>query len=158
MNKNEASQTGIIAWFARNSVAANLLMFTIIVVGMASYSGINKKMFPEFDANAISVTVAYLGAAPQEIEQSVVLKIEDAIENIQGIKRVTSTANEGMANVIIELQSGYSITEKLNEVQMQVDAISTFPQQAEKPIIAKQERDGDVLWVSVYGAMDQSTR
>ena len=156
--KPEAPSTGIIAWFTRNSVAANLLMLTIIVMGLASYAGINKKMFPEFDANAIKVTVAHLGAAPEEVELSVVLKIEDAIENIEGIKRITSTASEGLASIVIELKSGYSITEKLSEVQMQVDAISTFPQQAERPIVAKQEMQSDVLWVSVHGSMSQSTR
>ncbi len=158
MNSTADHPRGIIAWFTRNAVAANLLMLSIILLGIASYSSINKKMFPEFDANAIQISVAYLGAAPEEVELSVVLKIEDALEDIEGLKTVTSTANEGAASIIIELQSGYSLTDKLSEVQMQVDAISTFPKEAEQPIITQQAMQSDVLWISVYGSMDKATR
>ncbi|MGB0496378.1 MAG: efflux RND transporter permease subunit [Kangiellaceae bacterium] len=150
--------TGIIAWFARNSVAANLLMIGIFLVGAFSYSTINKKMFPEFNVNMISITVPHLGAAPEEVEKSVVLKVEEALENIEGIKRMTSFSNEGVGRVQLELQSGYSMSEKLDEVQQQVDAITTFPLQTEKPIVQKVEFQSDVLWVSVYGQMDRKSR
>lgn len=150
--------TGIIAWFARNPVAANLLMFGIFAVGLFSYSTINKKMFPEFNPNMISISVAHLGAAPEEVEQSVILKLEEAIENIEGIKRITSNAFEGRGQVTIELQSGYSMSEKLDEVQMQVDAITTFPTQTEKPMVTKVEFQGDVMWLSVHGSMDRKNR
>ena len=150
--------TGIIAWFARNGVAANLLMFFILAGGYFSYQHINKKMFPEFQANSIRVMVPHLGAAPEEVEQAVVLKVEEALEDLDGIKRITSVASEGMATVNIELQSGYSLSEKLDEVQMQVDAITTFPEQAEKPIITKQEMKSQVLWLSVSGEMSRRSR
>ena len=150
--------SGIIAWFARNNVAANLLMVSILVVGMFSYQSINKKMFPEFNPNSIQVMVAHLGAAPEEVEQSVILKVEEALEDIEGIKRITSTANEGVGIVNIELQSGYSMSEKLDEVQMQIDAITTFPEQTEKPIISKLEFKSQVLWLSINGSMDRRSR
>ncbi|MCH2056246.1 MAG: efflux RND transporter permease subunit [Thalassotalea sp.] len=158
MNQVKEELTGIIAWFTRNSVAANLLMVFILVAGMFSFQGLNKKMFPEFNPNSIQVLVPHLGAAPEEVEQSVILKVEEAIENIEGIKRVTSSAQEGIGIVTIELQSGYSMSEKLDEVQMQVDAITTFPAQTEKPIITKQEFKGQVLWLSVSGSMERRTR
>lgn len=150
--------TGIIAWFTRNPVAANLLMVAIILMGLFSYFTINKKMFPEFNPNTITVNVPYLGAAPEEVEKGILLKVEEAIENIEGIKRMTSLAFEGQGRVNLELQNGYSLSEKLDEVQMQVDAITTFPEQAEKPLVTKLEFQGDVLWVSVYGTMDRRTR
>ncbi|MFT5759309.1 MAG: multidrug efflux pump subunit AcrB [Alteromonadaceae bacterium] len=150
--------SGIIAWFARNNVAANLLMVSILVVGIFSYQNINKKMFPEFNPNSIQVTVAHLGAAPEEVEQSVILKVEEALEDLEGIKRITSTANEGFGVVNIELQSGYSISEKLDEVKMQVDAITTFPEQTEKPIVSKLEFKSQVLWLSINGTMDRRSR
>ncbi len=150
--------TGIIAWFARNPVAANLLMFGIFAVGLFSYSTINKKMFPEFNPNMISISVPHLGAAPEEVEQSVILKVEEAIENIEGIKRITSNAFEGRGQITLELQSGYSMSEKLDEVQMLVDAITTFPSQTEKPMITKVEFQGDVMWLSVHGSMDRKNR
>lgn len=150
--------TGIIAWFARNSVAANLLMVSILGLGIFSYQGINKKMFPEFNPNSIQVVVPHLGAAPVEVEQSVILKVEEALEDIEGIKRITSTANEGVGIINIELQSGYSMSEKLDEVQMQVDAITTFPEQTEKAIITKLEFKNQVMWLSVHGPMDRRSR
>jgi len=150
--------TGIIAWFARNPVAANLLMFGIFAMGLFSYSTINKKMFPEFNTNTISISIPHLGAAPEEVEKSVILKVEDALENVEGIKRMTSFAFEGLGRVNLELQSGYSMSEKLDEVQQQVDAITTFPTQTEKPIISKLEFQSDVLWMSVYGNMDRKNR
>jgi len=150
--------TGIIAWFTHNSVAANLLMVFILVSGYFSYQGINKKMFPEFNANSIQVMVPHLGAAPEEVEQSVILKVEESLEDIEGIKRITAVAREGIGIITIELQSGYSMSEKLDEVQMQVDAITTFPEQAEKPIVTKQEFKGQVMWLSVSGPMERRAR
>ncbi|SES64483.1 efflux RND transporter permease subunit [Thalassotalea agarivorans] len=158
MSQNEAPLRGIIPWFANNSVAANLLMVFIIVVGLFSYQNINKKMFPEFNPNSIQVRVAHLGASPEEVEESVVLKVEEAIEDINGIKRVTSSAFEGVGVVNIELQSGYSLSEKLDEVQMQVNAITTFPEQTEKPLVTKQEFMSQVMWLSVSGTMDRRAR
>jgi multidrug efflux pump subunit AcrB len=155
---NNEKHTGIIAWFAHNSVAANLLMVFILVAGYFSYQGINKKMFPEFNANSIQVMVPHLGAAPEEVEQSVILKVEEALDDIEGIKRITATAREGVGIVTIELQSGYSMSEKLDEVQMQVDAITTFPEQAEKPIVTKREFKGQVMWLSVSGSMERRAR
>ncbi|MCW8832955.1 MAG: efflux RND transporter permease subunit, partial [Colwellia sp.] len=121
--------TGIIAWFAHNSVAANLLMIFILTAGFYSYQNLNKKTFPEFNVNSIQVTVPHLGAAPEEVELGVILKVEESLEDIEGIKKITSRALEGVGIVTIELQSGYSMSEKLDEVQMQVDAITTFPEQ-----------------------------
>ncbi|NMP30087.1 efflux RND transporter permease subunit [Thalassotalea sp. M1531] len=158
MSQEKEDLTGIIAWFTRNSVAANLLMIFILVAGFFSFQGLNKKMFPEFNPNSIQIIIPHLGAAPEEVEQSVILKVEEAIENIEGIKRLTSTANEGMGRVIIELQSGYSMSEKLDEVQMQIDTITTFPEQAEKPIVTKQEFKGQVMWLSVSGPMERRAR
>ena len=155
---DEKEYTGIIAWFTRNSVAANLLMVFILLVGFYSYQNLNKKMFPEFNPNSIQVVVPHLGAAPEEVEEAVILKVEESLEDIEGIKRIVSTASEGLGRVIVELQSGYSMAEKLDEVQQQVDAITTFPEQAEKPIITKQEFKGQVLWLSVSGPMDRRSR
>ncbi|MEW6981367.1 efflux RND transporter permease subunit [Colwelliaceae bacterium 6471] len=158
IEQSSEKASGIIAWFARNGVAANLLMISILVLGMFSYQSINKKMFPEFNANSIRVMVAHLGAAPEEVEQSVILKVEEALEDIEGIKRITSTANEGVGIVNIELLSGYSLSEKLDEIQMQVDAITTFPEQTEKPLVTKLEFKSQVLWLSVNGSMDRRSR
>lgn len=158
MSEQKEQLTGTIAWFARNSVAANLLMIFILVAGFFSYQHINKKMFPDFNPNSIQVMVPHLGAAPEEVEQSVILKVEESLEDIEGFKRITSTAREGLGIVTIELQSGYSLAEKLDEVKMQVDSITTFPAQTEKPIVTKQEFKSQVLWLSVSGSMSRRAR
>ncbi|WNC68030.1 efflux RND transporter permease subunit [Thalassotalea nanhaiensis] len=158
MTEIKENLTGFIAWFARNSVAANLLMVFILVMGAYSYQNITKKMFPEFSPNTILVSVTHLGASPADVEQSVVLRIEEKLENIQGLKRITSEATEGLATVTIEINSGYSLEEKLDEVQMQIDTITTFPAQIERPLVMKQEFQMDVMWLAVSGDMDRRTR
>ena len=160
INHTETSEkhSGIIPWFVHNSVAANLLMILIIFAGFFSYLHINKKMFPEFNPNLIQVSVAHLGATPEEVEKSVILKVEEALEDIEGIKRITSEAQEGFGIVSIELITGYSLSEKLNEVQMNIDTITTFPAQTEKPIVTRLEFKGQVLWLSVHGSMDRRAR
>jgi multidrug efflux pump subunit AcrB len=88
-------EKGIIAWFAANHVAANLLMIFIIVGGLITASTIRQETQPEFELNMIQVRVPYLGAAPQEVEEGVILKVEEAIQDLVGIKRIRSNAFEG---------------------------------------------------------------
>ncbi|MCW8092054.1 efflux RND transporter permease subunit [Alteromonas sp. ASW11-130] len=145
------TQRGVIAWFARNSVAANLLMWILIVGGILGAFGIQKQIFPAFDINVINVRVPYLGAAPQEVEEGVIVKIEEAVKNLEGIKKITSTATEGMGTVSIEVEEDYDVQEVLDEVKVQVDAIPTFPLNTEKPVVYRQKIQQDVIWVSVYG-------
>ena len=142
---------GIIAWFARNNVASNLLMWILLIGGVISVFTIQKQIFPPIEVNVINVRVPYLGAAPQEVEEGVILKVEEAIENLDGIKKVTSTASEGMGTVSIEVEENYDVQEVLDEVKVQVDAIPSFPANTEKPIIYRQKMQSDVIWVSVYG-------
>jgi multidrug efflux pump subunit AcrB len=149
---------GWIAWFAHNTVAANLLMVFIMISGLASYMGITKRMFPDFEANQIVITVPFPGAAPEDVEQGLILKIEEAIQDVDGIKHITSRAREGLADVRLEIDGEYDLSEVLDEVKMRVDAITTFPEEAEKPIVAKQEFRSGVLWLSVYGDMDRRSR
>jgi multidrug efflux pump subunit AcrB len=149
------TKTGIIAWFARNSVAANLLMLILIVGGFVSALSIDKQVFPNFTFNNVIVRVPYLGAAPQEVEEGVIIKIEESIRDIQGIKKITSTASEGLATVNIEVDDDYDPQVVLDEVKVQVDAIQSFPQNIETPVVYRLKPTQDVLWVSVYGDADE---
>lgn len=151
-------ETGIIAWFTRNRVAANLLMLLIIVAGIVAVFQIRKQTFPTIEPNIISVRVIYPGAAPQEVEQGVVIRIEDSIDEIEGIKRITSTANEGMGTVSIEIESGYEIQEVMDEVRMAVDSISSFPAQIEPPLVYRIRPTQSIIWVSIYGDLDERSR
>ncbi|MCL5255792.1 MAG: efflux RND transporter permease subunit, partial [Gammaproteobacteria bacterium] len=151
-------ETGIIAWFTRNRVAANLLMFLIIVAGIAAVFSIRKQMFPTIEPNTISVRVLYPGAAPQEVEQGVIIRIEDAIDEVEGIKRITSNAREGMGTVTIEVESNYNIQEVMDEVRMNVDGISSFPAQIEPPLVYRMRPQRQIIWMSVYGDLDERSR
>jgi multidrug efflux pump subunit AcrB len=158
MNEIQNKQKGLIAWFTYNPVAANLLMIFIIIGGIISYQMMTKRMQPDIQPNMVRISVPYLGAAPQEVEQGVIIKIEEAIQDIKGIKRINSTASEGMGTVVVELYNEIDLDDAVNEVKIQVDSIATFPGETEKPVIAKVEFTQGVVWLSVFGDMDQRTR
>ncbi|WP_413471902.1 efflux RND transporter permease subunit [Shewanella baltica] len=147
------TQKGILAWFARNSVAANLLMWALLVGGLFSTVLINKEVFPSFELNLLNISVAYPGAAPQEIEEGINIKIEEAIQDINGIKKVTSVASEGVGSITVEVEDGYEVQTVLDEAKLRLDAISTFPVNIEKPNIYQIKPENNVIWVSVYGDM-----
>ncbi|MDA0705422.1 MAG: efflux RND transporter permease subunit [Proteobacteria bacterium] len=151
-------RNGLIAWFAGNHVAANLLMFFIIVAGLISAFTIRKQTTPEFELNWIQVQVPYLGAAPQEVEEGVVIKVEEAVQDIQGIKEIRSRSQEGNGSITIEVSQEVDINEVLTEVKTRVDAISTFPGLAEKPVIYKVEADTPVIFVAIHGNLDDYSR
>lgn len=151
MSEHIDTKSGIISWFARNPVAANLLMVAIIVGGIFGILRVQKQVFPQFIINNVNVQVPYLGAAPQEVEEGVIIKIEEAIKNIEGIKKVTSTAREGLASVSIEVEDGYDVQNMLDEVKVQIDAIPSLPANTEKPVVFRVKVPQDVMWISVYG-------
>jgi multidrug efflux pump subunit AcrB len=146
-----------IAWFARNGVAANLLMALIIVGGLLSMRSVKVEVFPEFDLGLITVTVPYLGAAPEEVEEAVCVRIEEAVQGLDGIKEITSVASEGVGNVTIELTLGADAREVLDDVKARVDAINTFPEETEKPIISELSNRRQVVYVAVAGDVEEKT-
>jgi multidrug efflux pump subunit AcrB len=149
---------GIIAWFASNHVAANLLMYLIIVAGLLSATTIRKQTQPDFELNNVQVQVLYLGAAPQEVEEGVVIKVEEAIQDVDGIVKLESSASEGVGTVTAEVSRDADLNEVLSEIKTRVDAISTFPALTEKPVISKQEIPFAVAYIAIYGDMDPVTR
>lgn len=151
-------QTGIIAWFARNSVAANLLMAVIMGMGLYSAFNIQRALEPEFSFDRIQITMAYPGAAPEEVEQGIVLKIEEALEDINAIKRVDATASDSLASLIVEIHDGFDLLATLDEVKSAVDAITNFPEDAEKPVINKLERVHFALNVQLLGNLSERDR
>ncbi len=148
---------GIIAWFARNGVAANLLMVGIMCLGLISAFKIKKEFFPEFSLNLITINVSYRGAAPQEAEEGVCVKIEEAIQDLEGIKKISSRAYEGGGRVDVEIENNYEVLDLLDKIKLRVDAISTFPAETEKPIIYERTTKNEVMWVQVYGDVDERT-
>jgi multidrug efflux pump subunit AcrB len=144
-----------IAWFARNHVAANLLMFGILVGGLLTVPTIKQTVMPDFELNYIAITVVYPGASPEEIEKSVTIRIEEAIEDVAGIEEITSTANEGATRVIAELEDGADLAKVLNEIESRVDGIDTFPQETEEPIVTELQFRMGVMDVAIHGPVDE---
>jgi multidrug efflux pump subunit AcrB len=149
------TKKGLISWFARNPVAANLLMLIILLSGIASALSIKKQMFPDVQINTISIQVPYLGAAPQEVEEGVIDKVEQAIENIEGLKKVTSVARENLASISIEVENDYDVQEVMDEVKVQVDSISSFPAQTERPVIYRNKMVNEVLKLTLSGKVPE---
>ncbi|MDP6039844.1 MAG: efflux RND transporter permease subunit, partial [Candidatus Latescibacteria bacterium] len=120
-----------IEWFARNTVAANLLMILIMGGGIFLIPSIRMEVFPEFSADIINVSMIYRGAAPEEVEEAICVRIEEAVQGLDGIKRLTSTASENSGSVIIEVEPGADLRKVLDDVKARVDAITTFPAETE---------------------------
>ncbi|UCH82684.1 MAG: efflux RND transporter permease subunit [Candidatus Latescibacterota bacterium] len=147
----------MIQWFAENSVVANLLMALIVAAGLLTIPSITKEIFPEFSMDMITISVRYLGAAPEEVEEGVSVRIEEAIQDLEGIKRITSTSAEGVGAVVVELEDGENPREMLNDIKARVDAIETFPEETEKPVIAEVINRRQVIDIAVSGNIDELT-
>ncbi len=147
----------LIAWFAKNPVAANLLMTILLAGGLFNAFTIKKEIQPRIETNFVNVSVPFLGATPQDVEEGVVVKIEEAIQDIEGIKEIVSNATSGMGSVDIEVNADYEVTEVMDRIKNRVDAISTFPDNTEKPIISRSTFQQQVIIVSVYGDVDERT-
>ena len=140
----------MIAWFARNHVAANLLLITILIAGLFSLSNrIPLEVFPSFATDRINVTVSLRGATPEDVEKSISIRIEEAIQDLEGIKQIASRSQEGSSAVNIEVESGYDPREMLADIKSRVDEINTFPADAEKPVVSLATRKRDVIAVTV---------
>ena len=116
-----------ISWFVRNPVAANLMMVFLVVCGLLGALIVNQEEFPNIDVRAVSVSVPYLGAAPEEVEKAVCVRVEEAIEGLEGIDKIQSTATEGVCSVFAELFMDADDTVALNEIKSRVDGINSFP-------------------------------
>jgi multidrug efflux pump subunit AcrB len=142
---------GPIRWFVHNPIAANLLMIFLIVGGLMAIPTLDKQYFPEFEMNTVSVTVPYRGAGPAEVEQQICKRIEEAVHDLNGVEEIRSTAQQNSGTVLIEAESGYDIQRLTAEVKTRVDAISTFPVDAERPIITELVHRHHMAMISLAG-------
>ena len=147
----------IIRWFILNTVAANLLMVFIIIAGIFTLSRLRMEVFPDITIPIINVSVVYPGASPEDIEESICVKVEEQVQGINGLKRITSSSNEGYGSINIEVENGYDIDEVKDEVKSQVDAITSFPDDAEKPTIRSFDGQPEVITIAVHGQVDEAS-
>ncbi|MEJ2912781.1 efflux RND transporter permease subunit [Pseudoalteromonas sp. C12FD-1] len=147
------SEKGLIAWFARNPVAANLIMIFILIGGLLTALTIRKQAFPQFESNWVSIQAVYPGAAPQEVEEGITIKIEENLEGTEGIKRLITYSNRGYAQAWVEIEEKYDLQEALDEIKAQVDSINTFPAGMERPVIQREKFQQEVMILALYGDM-----
>ncbi len=148
---------GVIAWFAENHVAANLLMFFLLIAGVITAIGIKLEVFPETTLDKISITVAYPGASPAEVEEGVIRRIEENVSGLTGIERIDSIAREGFGTVTIEVMTDWDLKKLLDEVKAEVDRITTLPEEAEKPLVREVTLQSQVISIAVYGDVSEAT-
>jgi len=128
---------GAIRWFIDNPVAANLLMILLLIGGALAIPALNKQFFPEIEINSVSVSMVYPGASPREVEEQICARIEEAVHDLRGIKEIRSVAQQGLGTVLIEAAQGYDTSQLTAEIKTRVDAINTFPGDAERPVVVE---------------------
>ncbi|WP_022851646.1 efflux RND transporter permease subunit [Limisalsivibrio acetivorans] len=148
---NNGIKKGPIAWMAGNSVAANLVMLFLLVGGIIVGFDIKQEVFPEFEIDRVTVTVGYPGASPEEVEKGIILPVEEAIQGIDGIDEVTSTASEGSGRVDVEAVKGTDLDQLSTDIKNEVDRITSFPEDANEPSVIIRSRKREVVSVVIYG-------
>lgn len=152
---NPQRETGIIAWMARNPVAANLLMWVVFAAGIHGLFNVTKEVWPTSTPHTLSIIVPYPGSSPEEVEEGIILKVEEAIQDIVGIKEMRSLARDGSGEVKVEFESNIDIADVLNEVKVRVDGITSFPGEAEPPIIQENIISTRVINLTLIGDVDE---
>jgi len=155
MNSERHLFGSVIAWFAHNSVAANLLMLCLLAGGLYTTATITKEIQPRIETNYLTVSVPYRGGTPRDVEQGIILKIEEAIQDLDGIREMVSTAREGSGSVRVEVDSDFDVLEVLDNIKTRVDSISTFPAETERPTYQRNTWTQEVIWVSVFGDLEE---
>ncbi|MEO0446471.1 MAG: efflux RND transporter permease subunit, partial [Verrucomicrobiota bacterium] len=154
----QQSSGGLITWFSKNHVAANILMLLFIVGGVFSASTMRTEVFPSIDPQLIRVTVPYPGATPGEVSDSITNRVEEALIGIEGIKRVTSTASEGVGSINVEIKDFADGTQVYNDVETAVNGLTSFPpEDAERPSISRVRVTPEVMTLAIFGDVPETT-
>lgn len=149
--------TRLIQWFIDNPIAANLLMAVIILGGVVSATQMEKEVFPRVDTQYIDISMSYPGAGPNEVEQQISVRIEEAIAEVEGIKRIESDSRNGFASVTVEVFEDKDPQQVLNDIKAGIDAVNTFPQSAEKPVVSRRIQRTVLMYFALYGDVDEAT-
>jgi len=147
----------LVSTFVKYPFYANLIIVILVIAGGFSLANMKKSFFPERSTTHIFVNVFYPGASPKEMEEGITMRVEESLRGLVGIKQVTSSSSENMASVSIETTGKYDIDETLAEVKNAVDGISSFPSNAEKPIVFKQRAVTQAGFIGLSGNVDKIT-
>ncbi|MBN2210426.1 MAG: efflux RND transporter permease subunit [Sedimentisphaerales bacterium] len=157
-NYSETPQReGPIGWMVRNRVTPNLMMLVCLIGGLFVTTQIKQEVFPDFEEDKVQVRVPYPGASPEEVEQGIVLVIEEAIRGLDGVKEITATAAENAGTVVAELLEDADQQKVYQDIQQEIDRITTFPEDAEKPEVSLMVHRREVLQIEIYGDVSEWT-
>ncbi len=154
---SEEEPKGMVAWFTTHPVAANLLALSIIVGGLLTLPFVRKEVFPEITPSLVTISVPYLGATPVEVERGVCMRIEEAVEGVTGVDKVTSVATEGLGVVSVEALQEADLEQVLDDIKARVDAITNLPAETEEPVISRLVVRKEVISVAIRGNADERT-
>ena len=149
--------SGVVSWFTRNAVAANLLMVVAFIGGVFGYTRMEQEMFPVVAVTGASVAVVWNGASPQDVEEQIVTRIEEAVADVDGLDRITSIASEGMGVVNVRGRDDIDMLEFLDEIKLRVDQINNLPQAAFQPQVTRWEERNWFMGMAVHGDVDNRT-
>ena len=146
---------GPIAWMTHNPVAANLLMAVCLLGGAFTFSRIRQEVFPDLTESTVTVRVVYPGGTPEELEQGVCLAVEEAVRGLDGVDEVRAVAREGSASIEIKLLDGTDEMKVYQDIQSEVDRITTFPEEAERPEVSLSSRRRDAMTLILFGEITE---
>ena len=148
---------GLISWFVRNPVAANLMMVVMFAAGAYGYFSLDREFIPQTTVNGMSVNVTWPGASPRDVEQQLITRIEEAVDGLDGIDYIESTAREGGGNVNIRTKLRIDYEKMLDQVKARVDSIQNLPPDAFRPQIIRWDARADIMYLALYGDVDRLT-
>ena len=148
---------GLIAWFVRNPVAANLLMVAMFVSGIFGYFSLEREFLPGITANGMTVSVAWNGASPRDVNEQIVTRVEEAIDGLDGIDYIEATASEGSASISVITKLGIDYEKTFDEVKNRVDGIQNLPPDSFQPRVTRSELRVDIMYLALYGQVDRLT-
>ena len=146
---------GPVTWFIKNPIAGNLLMVLLIIGGFASIPKLDKQFFPTPEINQIEIRMEFRGASPSEVEEQISVRIEEAVHDLNGIEELRSVSREGLAIVMVEVESDYPTQKLTNDINTRVDAIRTFPSDAERPTVTELTYRHQMGRVQIYGDLNE---
>jgi multidrug efflux pump subunit AcrB len=146
---------GLITWWAKNDVAANLLMIFIVIIGLLSFATLSREAQPSVQPLSVSISVSWPGASPTDIEEQIILRIEEELANLDNVKQLSATAREGSASLTVEMTEGGDIDSFLNEVKARVDGVSNLPQDSFPPVVARTDFGNNLAWIMLKGSVGE---
>ena len=150
----------VVSWAVDNAPATNTMVVAILILGTLCASSMQREFWPYSNLDVIQVSVEYRGASPEEVEEGICQRVEETVRNVQGVRRITSTAREGSGMVSIELEADVSepdVQEILGEVRSRVDGIPSFPALAEQPVVQRQQPRSTAISIGVIGPYAPTT-